>query len=251
MKKRVIALLLSALLLLLAACGGSKPRDPAETFRIIEVNETGLLVTGSEGDFDLFMVSTKDAQITDQKGREITQADLRPGMVMEFEGIGSIAESYPAQFDVNAVRVVEQGDDLVGLYRRVLWELWETDPALNENITTVGIDLSGLSNLSEVERNALKYTLECDVWVKTGQFVDVVAGTWQELCDKGLIDGENLYWEDGVFLSLSVTGDGERKFTFEAEKWRSGTGAIWFKGCTAKQGKAGQWDYEIGGFAIA
>lgn len=251
MKKRVIALLLSALLLLLAACGGSKPHEPAETFRVIEVNETGLLVTGSEGDFDLFMVSTKDAQITDQKGREITLTDLHPGMVLEFEGIGAIAEMYPGLFDVNSVRVVEQGDDLVGLYRRALWELWETDPALNENITTIGIDFSGLSNLSEVERNALKYTLECDVWAKTGQFVDVVTGTWQELCDEGYIDGKNLYWENGVFLSVAVTKTGEREFTFEAQKWRSGTGAIYFKDCEANRGKDGQWNYKLGSFAIA
>lgn len=250
MKKRVFALLLSALILLLCACGG-KPSASANTYKIIEVGERTLLVTGSEGDFDLSSVSTEGARITDEKGREITHSDLRPGMILELGGCSAPYETYPRQFDVKSVRVLKQGDDLVGLYRRVLWELWENDPALNENITTIGIDFSGLSNLSEVERNALKYTLECDVWVKTGQFVDVVTGTWQELCDEGYIDDENLYWEDGVYLSIVVTNPGEREFTFEAQKWRSGTGAIWFKGCTAKQGKAGQWNYELGGFAIA
>ena len=251
MKKRVLALLLSALMLLLAACSGSKSHESAKTFQVIEGNGTALLVTGSEGYSDLYWVSAKDAQITDQKGREITLADIRPGMELEFEGIGVIDEIYPGRFDVNSVRLVKQGDDLVGLYRRVLWELWETDPALNENITTVGLDLSGLSNLSEVERNALNYTLECDVWTKTGKTVSVVTGTWEELCDEGYIDGENLYWEDGVFFSLSVTDEGNGKFTFEGEKWRSGTGAVWFKSCTAKRGTDGQWEYEVGGFAIA
>lgn len=250
MKKRVFALLLAALTFLLSACGG-KPGSSAESFQIIEVRERSLLVAGSDSDFDLFTVGTENAQITDEKSREITLADLRPGMILEFEGRGATYETYPGHFDVKAVRVLKQGDDLVGLYRSVLRELWETDPALNEDITTIGIDLSGLSNLSAVERNALRYVFTNDVYGKTGQFVNVVTGTWQELCDEGYIDGKNLYWENGVFLSVAVTKTGERKFTFEAEKWRSGTGAIYFKGCEAKRDKAGQWNYKTGSFAIA
>lgn len=250
MKKRVFALLLAALTFLLSACGGN-PSAAADTFQVIEVRDRGLLVAGPDGDFDLATVGTKDARITDEKGREITLTDLRPGMILEFEGCGAVYETYPGYFDVKVVRVLKQGDDLVGLYRSVLRELWEADPALNENITTVGIDFSGLSNLSAVERNALKYVLTNDVYGKTGQFINVVTGTWQELCDEGYIDGKNLYWENGVFLSVAVTKTGERKFTFEAEKWRSGTGAIYFKGCEANRGKDGQWNYKLGSFAIA
>ena len=110
-----------------------------------------------------------------------------------------------------------------------------------------GLDFSGLTNLTEAERRALEYVFSCDV----NLFAGMVTGTWQELCDGGYIDEENLYWEDGVFFSVSVTRDGDGEFAFESQKWRSGKGAIYFKDCEAKRGADGQWNYEIGSAAIA
>lgn len=81
--------------------------------------------------------------------------------------------------------------------------------------------------------------------------LDYVTGTWEELCDQGYIDKENLYWDNGVFLSIELTEEGARKFTFTAEKWRGGLGAIFYTGCAAKPGRSGQWSYEPGGFAIS
>ena len=40
--------------------------------------------------------------------------------------------------------------------------------------------------------------------------------------------------------------------TFTAEKWRSGLGAYYFSGCTARQDAGGQWSaYTVGAEAIA
>jgi hypothetical protein len=39
---------------------------------------------------------------------------------------------------------------------------------------------------------------------------------------------------------------------FDAEKWRSGTGAYYFSNCTAVQNNDGQWgDYQVGSQAIS
>ena len=129
----------------------------------------------------------------------------------------------------------------------MLHDLWENDSALNHDAAKLGFDFFGLTNLLEEEKTALAYLFSCDV--RLG--LQYAFGTWQELCEKGYIDRENLYWEDGVFLSLSVTGTGNGTFTFEAEKWRSGSGAIYFKNCEANRGPDGQWNYEMGSFAIA
>ena len=69
------------------------------------------------------------------------------------------------------------------------------------------------------------------------------------------MDKSVLYWEDGVLLSIKKTEDGKdssSKIAFDAEKWRSGTGAIFFNGCTAKRGDGVRWEtYRPGAFAIA
>lgn len=254
MKKRIsAALLLACLLLLFAGCTPKEPvqgPDEATTrFKIVDLRENGFLgisVLSERG--DLYSVSFGDVVYYDEDGAVMTEVDLRPGMVVDVRWPGLVLETWPGQIGgVSVLQVVEQQDDLVGLYRQVLHDLWEEDPALNHDVTRLGLDFSGLTNLTEPERRALEYVFSCDVEL----FAGMVTGTWEELCDAGLIDEKNLYWEDGVFLSISVTGEGNGKFTFDAKKWRSGTGAIWFSGCNAKPGKNGQWSYEVGSFAIS
>ena len=255
MKKRVFALVLAVLLLALTACGAAEEKEPSAgpwesvaRFKIVERSETGFLGIMLTEREDLCFVSLGDGVCYDEAGNIITKDDLRPGMVVDVYWPGMILESWPGQImGVTALQVVEQKDDLVGLYLQVLHDLWENDPALNHDVTRLGLDFSGLTNLSEGEVRALEYRFSCDV----GLFAGMVTGTWQELCDEGIINGENLYWEDGVFLSLAVTWEGYGKFTFDAQKWRSGTGAIWFNGCTARPEKDGQWSYEPGSFAIS
>lgn len=255
MKKRVFALVLAVLLLALTACGAAEEKGTSlvlegsvARFKIVERSETGFLGIMQGEREDLYFVSLGDGVCYDEAGNIITTVDLRPGMVVDICWPGMILESWPGQIGgVTALQVVEQQDDLVGLYLQVLHDLWENDPALNHDVTRLGLDFSGLTNLSEGEVRALEYRFSCDVDL----FAGMVTGTWQELCDAGLINGEDLYWEDGVFLSVSLTGEGDGKFTFDAEKWRSGTGAIWFSGCKAQREKNGQWSYQPGAFAIS
>ena len=74
--------------------------------------------------------------------------------------------------------------------------------------------------------------------------MEVLEGTWQELADEGYIDEENLYFPDGVLITLAVTEGDREGFRFTLDKWRSGLGAV---GCSGEAGFDGQWwNYTIG-----
>lgn len=261
MKKRI--LFLAALLaLLLSACSGSvscPAEDPMpgerqviSRYKIMDVceyegNYSVLAVNWEAERSELTFVGIRDAELSGWDGAVLSAADLRPGMIVDVTWGGMVAESWPCQIHVDKVQVVKQGDDLVGLCRQVITDLWAEDSGLNGGAEILGFDFSTLTNLADCERTALEYLVSCDV----GLGLQYVTGTWEELCEQGYIDRENLYWENGVFLSITLEEEGSGTFRFEAEKWRSGLGAIFFTDCTAKRGCDGKWSYEIGGFAIA
>ena len=164
-------------------------------------------------------------------------------MMVEILYDGMILETWPAQFaNVLAVRPAEgaAADDRCGLCLQVLADLWEVDAGLNEDITQLGVDLSGFTGLTEGEKAAVAYAfgMEHDILP--------VMGTWEELAEQGYIDRENLYWEDGCLFS--ITGETGK---FDAQKWRSGLGAYFFLDCTASMEQDGTWTYTVGGEAIA
>ena len=77
---------------------------------------------------------------------------LADGMMVEILYDGMILETWPAQFaNVLAVRPAEgaAADDRCGLCLQVLADLWEVDAGLNEDITQLGVDLSGFTGLTE------------------------------------------------------------------------------------------------------
>ena len=215
--------------------------------KIVQVDESSVLVVNAEDGEGpgLSSMTVRDKAIyrVGEQGTLPFDA-LRPGMLVEVLG-GPVAESYPAQFEASAVGILDDGDDLVGLYRAVIQELWEVDPGLNGGIVRLGLDFAR-AGLSTQEQAALEYL--------TGQELglDYITGTWAELGDRGYIDREHLFWEDGLFLSIELDGEMEStEFTFNAEKWRSGLGAIYYGDCRAEKGADGAWAYTLGGFAIA
>lgn len=255
MKKVFVCLLC---LLLLAGCTGQDAEETVNTYKttsaykIMNIYENEgryscLAVNWESERWELTFVGVNDAVISGWDGAELTSADLRPGMVIDVTWDGMVAESWPCQIRVDEVVVTKQDDDLVGLYRTVLNDLWENDSGLNQGAELLGLDFSTLTNLTNREKEALAYLFSCDA----GLGLSYVTGTWEELRDQGYIDGENLVWENGVFFSVSMEQEGSGTFRFEAEKWRSGLGAIFFTDCTAKRGSDGAWSYESGGFAIS
>ena len=173
------------------------------------------------------------------------EAAVAVGQIVEVGYSGNILETYPAQLGApSCVRLTGEVRDTIPLYRQVFDDLWETDPALNSDITYIAFDLQGAANLNDGEKAALVYLIGCDYGKQT------LTGTFNELCEQGYIDEENLHFENGILFSFSVSEDNGDTFTFDAEKWRSGLGAYFFSNCTAKRTNAG-WTYEVGAHMIA
>lgn len=263
MKKATIITALALSITLLAACaggGGGAKQTPTPTptpsvmptptpsgpdfvlisCRIVDGAETGDLLLAGTDDSQVYRLNVTNLTVT-LDGGSSGPSELRDGMLVEVGFSGVILETFPAQFH-GAVTVganTEGMQDLCGLYLQVLEDLWTVDPALNEGITQLGVDLSALTGLTEGEKSAL-------AWCFGEQHgLTPVIGTWQELVDQGYINGEDLYWEDGCHFS--ITGEAS---SFEAQKWASGLGAYVFIDCTAAE-QDGVWTYEVGAQAIS
>ncbi len=148
--------------------------------------------------------------------------------------------------------------DVCELYLLVLEDLWNADPGLNDGISQIGIDLSKLSSLTETEKETVMHEFA------SKHNLPYIVGTWEELCEQGYIDKDNLYWEDGLLFSIKTNedavctlpanneGDSVSELTvFDAQKWRSGLGAYYYGQCTAQKNKDGTWSYTVGQEAIS
>lgn len=148
--------------------------------------------------------------------------------------------------------------DVCELYLEVLEDLWNVDSGLNDGISQIGIDLSELSHLTELEKETVMHEFA------SKHNLPYIAGTWEELCEQGYIDKDNLYWEDGLFFSIKTNEDAEWNLpalkegdsvpeltAFDAQKWRSGLGAYFFGQCTAQKNADGKWSYTVGQEAIS
>ena len=149
-------------------------------------------------------------------------------------------------------------EDVCELYLEVLEDLWNVDSGLNSEISQIGIDLSGLSHLTEVEKDTVMSEFA------SKHNLPYIVGTWEELCEQGYIDKDNLYWKDGLFFSIKTNEDAEWNLpnmkegdsvpeltAFDAQKWRSGLGAYSFGQCTAQKNADGKWSYTVGQEAIS
>ena len=172
-----------------------------------------------------------------------------PGALAVVGFDGDAEETMPARLGGLAGVVIrpEGFDNLCARYLEVLEDLWEEDAALNHGVTRLGFDLTG-TRLSPSEQEAVILAF-CDAHGG----LPAVTGSLRELMDRGIIDREGLYWSDGVHFSIRETDAGaEDAVTFDAEKWRSGLGAICFCGCTGSRDGSGRWsDYRVGSLAVS
>ena len=158
----------------------------------------------------------------------------------------------------SSIDVRDTREDVCALYLEVLDDLWNVDSGLNSEISQIGIDLSELSHLTEAEKDTVMSEFA------SKHNLPYIVGTWEELCEHGFIDKDNLYWEDGLFFSIKTNEDAEWNLpaikdgdavpeltSFDAQKWRSGLGAYYFGQCTAQKNVDGKWSYTVGQEAIA
>ena len=261
---------LALALLLLSACGQptaappSEPLDPPPTpsglcpddppimptpvpsdwtltrCRIVDGAETGKLILAGEGPYDVYTLHVSDMVVT-LDGGSSGPAELRDGMWVDVGHTGMILETFPAQFaDARTVAGSTDGlDDRCGLYLRVLDDLWET------GVAEIGVDLSGVTDLTESEKAAVAYAFG----MAHGPILPLV-GTQDELTEQGYITaGEGApglsQWENGALFTISGSADSG----FEAQRWNGS--AKLFQNCTAAQDEQGRWTYEAGSFAYA
>ena len=210
-------------------------------------------------------------------GQPASAADLRDGMPLEVAFNGLVLESFPAQLgEVYSVSGYSTGSaqcpggsyyDLCGLYLQVLEDLWKRDPALNETISTVSLDLTQApGGLLESEQSALRW--------RFGELhgVEVLDLTFEELQDQGYLTATAIstpkpeedsplwyQWENGCLFSIVSNEENHREevyslpiLFFNAEKWRTPLAAYCIYDCSALWPEMGTWSgYKIGSEMIS
>lgn len=115
-----------------------------------------LLVASLEegaGESDVYAVSLGQCPVAYQ---DPDQGAIRPGDRIQVGYGGTVEETFPARLgEVTGILVEASGfDDLCALYLQVLEDLWATDPALNDGVAQLGLDLSQ-TRLSPAEQGAV------------------------------------------------------------------------------------------------
>ena len=263
MKKAALILTLLLSVFTLASCRGDVQHRDADPDHItLNQSQNEPLEDDSDGLFkatvgilkdDMLILYTNEPagiytlSLSGLKLIECKKGDVVPGMEIEVEYSGMIMESYPAKLSEPKSLKITGGEanNICQLYLNIALKLWEEDPGLNGSVCALEIKDD---TISENQKRVVAYELENRLGFETS----VVLSSREEREAEGLIDKENLYFKDGALLTIAAdkeshTGDG---FNFTAQKWASGTGAIFFFNCKATRSN-GIWDYELGGFAIS
>jgi hypothetical protein len=204
--------------------------------KIIKMEKDMLFVAITEKK-DICQVST-NAFIGD-----ITQVE--PGDIVEIGFSGVVLDIYPEIIaNPDYVIFTEEGEDFVGLYYNILFNLFEGDPGLNNDINFIALDLTEDENLTDSEKKALLYLL----WNRTQ--IETRLATYDELLAENLIviekDTKFAKMDTGIWMNMKSSKMEKDTFTFSAQKWRSSLGAYGFVDCIAKK-QNGKWSYIVGG----
>jgi hypothetical protein len=178
---------------------------------------------------DKIVLQMADAKVYDEEGELMEADDIEVDDIVKITYSGEIMESYPAQIICKKLKVIDH-DILLDGYMAVIDDIYKLDDGLNAEITTIAVDTSTLTNLTEEEKERL-LTMIGDKYGLT-----TIAGTFDELAEEGLIDKENLYFEEGIHIIIENPEYDRRSETLTCgiKKWRSGLGAIGADDVTAE-----------------
>ena len=220
---------------------GARPVDDSIQIEYVEIPVGG---AGASGTITAFVRIEERKTLACLIGEKWYLFESKSDLPGELNGPG---EPNVSGGNAKAIR-----EDVCALYLEVLEDLWNVDSGLNSEISQIGIDLSELSHLTEEEKDTVMSEFA------SKHNLPYIAGTFEELCEQGLIDKENLYWKDGLFFSIKTNEDaikadseGLEYTSFDAQKWRGGLGAYFFGQCTAQKNEDGTWSYTVGQEAIA
>lgn len=254
---KILLLTLTVLLLASACTNNDLPSsdapdvttqdEPLYEGKIVQVEDKYIML--AKGSADLCTVSTENVHVTDWQNNSKSLADLKPGMLVQVGFDGNIMETYPAQLGhPSSIRIMGEEDDMTGLYLSAVDQLYSKDTALNDSISYIAFDLSQLNNMSDSEKSAL-------IWLSAERYsLEPLSGTFEELCQQGYIDADELFFENGILIEIKdepiKTINSVSSFQFDISKWRSGRGAYMFIDCTATK-EAGAWTFSIGSEMIS
>lgn len=174
-----------------------------------------------------------------------SEKELQVGELVDIYYNGMVLESYPAQLgEVYEIKRVGEEECLISLYLNIFKDLYEMDEGLNSDIEEIALNLEEVSNLSSLEKEYLSYRLGCDYGKET------FFSTYEKLKEEGRVIDDGMNYPDGILITIKVEKKEEDGFTFSAEKWRSGLGAIGYNNGRAKK-EAGKWSYQPGNFWIS
>lgn len=234
MKRKIIALCCLLALVISAFVGCAKSsaanEDPSTDPKsaavlsayVVEKGNNDILVSSNEG---LFFVSCNGAAI-EKDGKELAFSDIKPGMTVKIGYDGAVLESYPGQIqNTETIKVVSQEKDKISLYKEAFEYIFDNREKL-ENEQTIALDFSGITSLSDAQKNALEYVLGNYFRSKTD--ADVIRSSYEELSMHGRI--KDFYFKNGILLSATENQNG----SFNISWWKSGTCASGFENCKAK-----------------
>jgi hypothetical protein len=222
----------------------AKPMEAILSAKVMDISGSSILLSNMAEDADRADIyrlnGDKLDNITDADGKKLDISALKRGMLVNIAFDGIVQDSFPMGISSpTGIVIKSQSDDIGGLYQTVIDDLYHTDSSLNHNAQILAFNLNGVVNMKETEKTALIY-LVGNTYKKPA-----IAGTYEELCQQGYINKELLLFENGLLFTITDTNMTNGHFTFDADKWRSGEGAIIFKKNTAKKTKDG-WKYTIG-----
>ena len=239
-----------------------------KTLKIIDGAERGNLILAGAETNSVYSLDASKVDIL-VNGNKADLKDLEDGMPLDIycEGnFDNVPQKHGEPIDITSFCKSVNGHtigtqenpsgslyDLSGLYLKVLEDLWGIDAGLNGGIKYISIDLSKApGELTEGEKAAISY-----IFTKAHN-AECLQLSFEELREQGYIKKDELYWEDGLLFSITDSMKAEEQYNglrvikFDAQKWRSGTGAYYFGDCTASWPQMGTWsDYNIGSQAIS
>ena len=250
-RKIITVLLCAGTIFCLVSCGNTKPptapQGEGDGLILTVIAEMGdTLYLAGEKEYDIYTLP-KDTYKIIRNGAE-SENPLTAGEIIETDGNYAVEESLPAHLYSDTITVLGEKPSIPALMTQVFDDLMEVDSGLNGGITAMYYEPIPEPYLTAGEQATFVYVYTA----KNGCGMNYDIGTFDELSERGHINKEELYCEDGIFMRFLIkemSGDGD-KIKFDAEKWRSGLGAYYFMDCKAEY-KNGQWSYKIGSEAIS
>lgn len=174
---------------------------------------------------DKISVGTNSTIIYDEDKKKVDLSEIQIGDSIKIIYNGLILESYPAQIAADYINILES-NLLIDGYITIIDDIYKDDSGLNSDINMIALNLYETKILSEADKEILLIKL-FDMYG-----LEVKESTFDQLVKEGLINKDELYFPKGILINISNSEYNEDKKTlkFDIEKWRSGLGAIGYKG---------------------